>query len=268
MFGGKARQYPYLTTYLSAVTDRPELGQIATPMGAIVGFLAVSAGLTLVQSGLFGAIGLVVAALVGLGLFIQYKKRQPVPTAEDLRREEAHKVAKTMRQCLDLRRLHRDLDEGSLILLDECARHWEKIRTTFTTGFWTDRDLPPAYLSARRTAMDAADDAMVDLLILFRPLLPSEVQSRQALDYVEEAIETYVVKGPLRPSHVPPAFYEAREIAEKLRELSSESEKMARNIDREQIRTTNPSSSSLEASLSEIRAIRQAEDELRQNLHG
>lgn len=269
MFGGKARQYPNLVTYLHHVVRAPAPTVGKLPLPAALGFASVwgvfTAGATLMhQPGLA-----IPAALLTFGLSALYSRGQRTePSPRDQRRDEAREVGLIMQRCLELRRLHRDLDENSLFLLEECARHWARVYAVFGSGFWTEPNLPNAYGTARQQALAAADEGMEDVLILYRPILPSQVSGRQAIDYVEEALENYVFRGQTPGGQPPAAFHHARQIAEKLRDLADEAERIASDLHRERLTSPTATSGSLDASLGELRAIREAEDELRQNLRG
>jgi hypothetical protein len=269
MFGGKARQYPNLVAYLHHIVRQPAPAMGRLPLSAAIGLTSAwgvfTAGATLLQQP-----GLSIPAAIltfGLGALLS-RGNKTEPTPRDRRRDEAREAGLKMRRCLELRRLHRDLDENSLFLLEECARHWSRVYSVFGTGFWNDPALATTYATARQQALEAADEGMEDVLILYGPLLPSEVNGRQAMDYVEEALENYVFRGQSGAGHPPPAFHHARQIAEKLRDLADEAERIASDLHRERLTTPTATSGSLDASLGELRAIRQAEDELRQNLRG
>ncbi len=270
MFGGKARQYPNLVSYLHLLSRRtPPSGvaplDVRTAAGLAGGWVLTSGIAVMIDQ----AILAIPAAIMALGLgALTMRREKPALSPRAQRQEEARQVGDVMRKCLELRRLHRDLDEASLILLEECSRHWARVQAVFSTGFWSDPQLLPAYASARQQAMDAADDAMHDVLILYAPCLPVEVKGRQPMDFVEEALEQYVFKAPLNPTQPPAAFGPARKVADRLRDLADEAERIASDLHRQRVTEPAATSGTLEASLSELRAIRQAEDELRQNLRG
>jgi hypothetical protein len=270
MFGGKARQFPNLVSYLHHVVRQPAPAVIGRlPLPAAIGLTSVW-GLFTTGAVLLQQPGLAIPAALltfGIGALLSRGNRTE-PSPKDLRREEAREVGLTMQRCLELRRLHRDLDENSLFLLEECARYWSQVYGVFGSGFWNDPSLPTTYAAARQQALEAADEGMEDVLLLYGPILPSEVGGRQAIDYVEEALENYVFRGQTPATHPPAAFHHARQIAEKLRELATEAERIASDLHRERVTAPTATSGSLDASLGELRAIRQAEDELRQNLRG
>jgi hypothetical protein len=269
MFGGKARQYPHLVGYLHHLSRRPTPAPGGLPLRAALGLGGIWSFVTVIAATQHQAELSIPAALVCLGLGALYARgNRSAPSPRAQRQQEAREVADVMRRCLDLRRLHRDLDEGSLILIEECARHWSRVHGVFSAGFWSDPNLSPTYAAAREQALAAADEGMEDVLILYRPCLPVEVKGRQTLDYVEEALEQYVFKGQVAPVHPPAAFGPARQVADRLRDLATEAERIAGDLSRERANAPAAPTGSLDASLGELRAIRQAEDELRQNLRG
>jgi hypothetical protein len=267
MFGGKARQYPHLVNYLHYASQEPApSARGILPLPMLAGLLSFWGAFTIGGIALQQPIVPILATAVTLPLGM-WSARNPRPeeSADSRRAREARDVAVTMRKCLDLRRLHRDLDEASLTVIEECARYWSKVRTIFDSGFWSQSDLPPAYAAARRQALEAADEGMRDVMLLYGPCLPSDVKGRGAMDYVEEALEQVVFGGPTA-SHLPHAFGPAREIADRLRDVATEAEGIAGDISRERLDETFTGSGSLRATLGELRAIRTAEDELRENL--
>jgi hypothetical protein len=129
--------------------------------------------------------------------------------------------------------------------------------------------VPEHYRNVRAQALQALDDSMDDVLIEFQAWVPDHVQNRETIDYVEEAIETFVGKGKRNVNFPPPAFVPVRVIADKLRSLADETERMSREarVDPEAVAATAPGRS-LEQTLIELRSIQQAEEELRENFRG
>jgi len=269
MFANKARQYPNLVTYLHHVAQR----KVETPAGR----LSVAAGVGLASSwaavatvgALTHAAWLAIpATVVALGLAGAMRDKPRALDAPDQLRLDAQETATVMRECLERRRLHRDLDTASLTLLEECARHWHRVNQVFSSPFWQDGLLPVHYHAARDQALRSAEAAMDEVMVLYRPCLPSEVKGRDAMDYVEEALEQYVFRGGTQ-GNVPPAFVPAREIAEKLRDLANEAERISDDLRHDpSVAAQTAPGGTLDLSLGELRAIREAEEELRQNLRG
>jgi len=263
----KAKQYPYLAEFLNYVARQHP--PIQAPSGLSV--LAMGIGAICFTLGAWGVPGQVLLMLfgalaVGAGLFMQHRK-PPELTPEHRRKLAAREVGIRMRQMIDQRRLHRDIDEGSLVLLEESARCWNRAHAALGSAYWTSDNLPVTYVAARRQALAAVDDAMDDILLLYQNHVPDQVTSRPAVDYVEEALETFVFKGKTSHRMPPPAFDAAREIAEKLRMLAEEAERLGQQGARQAgLPDVQIPGRSLDVALSELRTIRQAEEELRQDL--
>lgn len=273
MFGGSGREFPHLVWYLDHVSQGQKSEERSVnPLHAIIGgslgwFTAVNAGLllgaTYQATDALKVFGIVAGAIVAT----QWKRPKPLPP--EPRRIQAQEVALKMRECIDRKRLHRDLDEGSLILLEECARHWARVQNAFSTGFWQNDALPVAYIAAKNHAMAAADQVMQDILILYRPYLPVKVRSREPLDYAQEAAEQFGFGTARRPHNLPVAFAPARQLADKLSDLATEAEHISESneiLPGERAEIMN--SQNIESSLGELRAIRMAEEELRQSTRG
>ncbi len=270
MFEGNPRQYPNLVRYLSHVSRRSvreiDQGQLA-PFLMLFGAVALVIGVGLhISSALFILVMLAVA-VVGWLVLVRQMRRKP-RTQEEMFARQVREAGSTMQQCLEKRRLHRDLDSGSLMLLEECARYWSRIHQTLASANWDGADIPLLYRSTRDHALRAADDAMGELAIMFREQLPDQIKSRPPLDFVEEAVEKYVLPE-RREVFVSPAFQPARKVADKLRTLALEAENVsARAMQDASTRSIIEPGQALDASIGEMRSISRAEDELRQNLTG
>jgi hypothetical protein len=270
LFEDPSRRYPYLVQALN-VLGRRQFGTSVTgsPWSFFLPLLLALWVVTQASSPIATVLGSIVGVLM-LVLGVQaFRKSRIKPPPVDMRAIEATQVAQSMSQMLTKRRLHRDLDQGSLILLEECARHWTRARTALEGPFWTAGDVPAHYQSVRLQALTALDKSMDEVLLHYRAWIPDDVPNRHALDYVDEALEQFTLKGTKRADFIPPAFVPVREIAEKLRSLADEAERMAREVrvDPEVAAQFAPGRS-LDQTLGELRQIREAEEELRQNLHG
>lgn len=269
MFGRNAREFPHLVWYLdhmARASDRDRNGERGGNFFLVLfcSLLFLFLGRSLPWD--VSVLIIAVATSIAAAWMIFFRKVKP---KSDPRVQEAKDVAMTMRQCIDRRRLHRDLDEGSLILIEECARQWARIQSTFSTGFWQNTALPAAYVSAKRQALASAEEAMQDVMILYRPCLPQQVHRREPIDYMEEAAEQFGFGKKKMARHVPVAFGPVRQIADRLQQLASEAEQISQSNDIAMSSMEDPApSTGIEASLGELRAIRIAEEELRQNSRG
>lgn len=255
----KAQQYPHLTAYLNYLARQTRQSQTLDPRNLIVPGL--TAGTSLIAMG--GHSWFVAAMCLAVGtasLLIHPVTKSRSNTPQHERMLLAQSIGQKMRLMQERRRLHRDLDPTSLSVLEECARSWSRARTALNSGSWGTGGLPERYVSLRAQASEAIDHAMEDVLVLFQDLVPHSVEARSAIDYVEEAIETFVLKEPVSRA-APNAAWNARQTAEKLRGLAEEAERMgamvAQDLPAEDV------VGGLDFALGEMRVIREAEEELR-----
>lgn len=270
MFDGNPKQYPNLVRFLNHFTRLKIGNQLRFPKET-AGRVIAGVGLIALALPLVGLSSLSIVlgvVLAGAGIGLMFGRRVEL-TPEDEFMLSAQKVAATMQQCLVKRRLHRDLDNASLMLLEESCRHWARVQQAFQTSFWDAKTLPLHYQTVREQSLKASDRSMGEVMMLFQDQLPSQVVSRSPMDFVEEAVEKFVkpTKGDTR--FAGPAFEPTRKIAEKLRTLADEAENVALETAQDPLVAPEiQPGTALDSSIGELRTIRQAEDELRQNLRG
>lgn len=269
-FSDGRRDYPHLVAYLRAAARRPGPGGFRTPSDAAFaigsGAVAIASGVVLAATGAFVAL---IPAVVALGAWAAYRRLrpEPPPSPDTALREAADRSVRTLLMMLEHRRLHRDLDRASLELLEECARHRTRVEAALSAEFWAAGGLPDSYRAVRNQAMAAADRAMDEVMALYGTVLPDRVDKRAPIDYVEEALESTVFLGRNSRAMFPPAPFEAAfQVGGKLQLLADEAEAISHTAMQESFtpRMTAPGSA-LDLSIGEMRSIRQAEEELRQN---
>ncbi len=263
----KSKQYPYLTAYLNYLSRRrfPVAGGI--PASAVAWVAAVAGSVLLV----FGPMVhiapwlLIAVPAIPITYFATRPKRAKTPEQEKSDRAKA--VGSGLLEMIRRRRLHRDLDPASLAVLEECARFWSQATGALQSQYWSSDLLPLEYRSVRDQALSAVESSMEDVMILYENQVPDRIDGRPPMDYVEEALETYVFKQPTVVAMPPAAFAPARDIAEKLRALSDEAERVSIEVvsDPTIFAQAKPGRA-LDVTLSELRQIRIAEQELRQDL--
>jgi hypothetical protein len=154
-----------------------------------------------------------------------------------------------------------------LTLLNEIARTRLETKLLLESPYWRQPTLPDTYAQLRDQAITATDQAMMDAVLQFRQTIPTEVPIRKPGDYVNEAIETFlkVQKTPVPGGEI--GFEGAFKIADKLQQMRTELEKMTVKGESEALFTPSDiPGGMLDVTMSEIRTIRQAEEELRQGL--
>jgi hypothetical protein len=263
-FSDRSKQYPHLVQYLKTVDRESKEDRIRRemPTGLMIGGIAGAIGFlafALISKQWLPIIGTGVFGLMGVwGHLNRWRSRKSEIT---LAREPALPQVHSLLASLENRRLHRDLDYASLTLLEECAHQWFRVQQAFAGNDMR----ATTYGIASSQAAVAAEAGMAEVLGKYRAQIPEEVGPRKALDFVDEALETFVFKGRSEPQVPPHAFYESQQIAEKLRELADVAESLAQSSGPKIPMAGNPGSL-LDHSIGELRTIRDAEQELQQDL--
>jgi len=261
------KRCPQLAEFLDQYVTRVPMNFANWP-----GAVAVFGGIMLSIFGLGGHPPFAIAPAVPIGLGVVLivlgliKLLKPTPlTLEEQRHRDAWHVAYALQQLITRNRIHRDLDSGSIALFEEAARLWLRIRAALDSAALKDRHLPPTYAAVRDRIAQASQEAMVDMLLAYRLDITKQPSNWTPLEFVDEALDNFGIRKSFDDRQPPPAFYGARQIAEKLQVLADETEALAL----ERLSTPvgpNVPSRSIDAVLGELRSIRQAEDELRQDL--
>ncbi len=201
--------------------------------------------------------------------FMVFLRRPKPPSAEELAKADVAETATRMNACLDRSRLHRDLGQPVMTLLEDCARHWAEIRHAMGTPYWQSDDVPPHYRALRNQVLIAADRTMDETILLFRDVLPDDPSKSDVKGFVGEFIQEAVFGGARPRAHLHPGFGKARVTADKLRDLAAEVSSMTRQASEELgPRIEVNASSALDHCIGELKSIQQAESELRQSLRG
>jgi hypothetical protein len=274
VFGNKASEmYPNLMAYLRE-TEKSD------PWQALRGSetaIALTAGLWPLPFLMFMGkpLSLLEMAIIGLtyiagGIFgynLISKRREQYRTPELESRIEAHRLLGSMRKMNQLHRLHRDLSESTLTVLDEVARTRQEIKNILDMPYWKQPDLGGTYKQLRDQAIGAADQAMYDALLQFRSAIPGKVEARKMGDFVDEAMETFlkVHRKPVKFAEA--GFDSAFGIAGKLQEMRNALERMTVEAENDVLRSAAQVPGGLiDMTMMEIKTIRQAEEELQQGL--
>lgn len=264
LFEDPSKRYPCLARVLSVFAARPVRNQGVNRLAAVLSIVLLVLTAVAVYNApevLFFSLPLMVFSLMrALGPTL---RRSNVNNRAD----HATRTARLMSMLLQKKRLHRDLDSSSMFLLEECARHWCRSKDALDSGIWVTPELPEHYGKIRKQALSSLESTMEDVLLLYQVWLPDRVSNRHPLDYLDELAEKHLGKNKKVSEYPPPAFGPVREIADKLAELGDETERLATQMVldpmmAEQLTQSRP----LDETLKELRAVRQAEDELRQNL--
>lgn len=284
-FSGRQKQLPFLSEYLNALITRGRVdgGRLGIA-GAIMGVgggmagaaLGILAGTGILQmSGpaiAASVIGLQAAMWSGFGIFYVSEKRkatEKIPNRELLK--EVQPLAAQMHTSLMRRRLHRDLAPTAAALLEEGARQWARIARALSTAFWQDEELADHWKTIRDHAAAGSDRAMLELLLLlqtsFRPNSGPQGWQAAVIDVVESFGGTVEIER--GDDLLPVTFDQARELLAMMAELADEVERSSRELISSGVEAADDklrSRLAIGQTLQELRAVREAEDELRQNL--
>jgi hypothetical protein len=213
--------------------------------------------------GILGSAG----AAISWFAFNENRKEQAIIAQQPLIKE-AHETVILMAGLMHRNRLVKSLDQPVGQLLDEAARHWERIMVTLDSPYWQNPNLADHWKRVRGQSVTAADQAMNEILVLLaHTVRPENAQGWQ--NVLEGLLEQYVgVARPEQSGPLPSGFFPAREIAEKLKILASETERLNMQVLQESESRNIASTSAIDLCLNEMRNLEQAESELHQTMGG
>lgn len=286
---GRPRQkdFRYLLGYLEEA-NAPSVehpGEKAAGMGCVTGFLSIpvwgfAAFSFLSWPGLLLALpaAIVTGAIVGA---IVSKRTPKVDPAVAARCDGWGKALHAFRDIKNKKKLHSWVDPVLLQLLEAAAYHYSRVRTTLEAPAWLTSTGNRAQLRAQ--ARQAADEAMLDLLVLIQPSIGKPLKDRK--DDIEDIIEDFfeleiadALSGIQRVAssdwrdyahqspHAQAIFPSCRGLAERIKSLADELEQMPAAVENADPATLPPtqSAASLDYLLGELKAVKEAEQELGQ----
>ncbi len=273
----QSKQFPFLMKYIEYAMDwhPPDLSDVLTPKAILPGIgISFIIGLfveLLSQSFIGGLAAGVVTFLVYLlgmyGIAETRRARQPDPQREV--RREAKQVAQKIAVCAAKKRLHRDLSIEVGSLFEEAARNWHRARTALESPYWRAADLPSHLRLVREQSLQAVDQGMQEILVLFATSVPDRPSNWSFGEVVDEIVGQDVFASRGQVAHISPFFVQGRSVAGKLLELADQVESVSRQLAGQELISGAPKpGSGLDATLQELRQIKQAEDELRQDIRG
>lgn len=289
------KRFPYYGQFLKAraqVYERDDASAAA--------FFGVTAGLVVLPFaayGLFRAteiLGLALAAIVGGGIVLGlplsrlWNRRKNGPSREEqLRLKEIREAHGKYIQLLNQGRLHKNLDPTAAQLLEAAAYYHSRVMADLESPAWTNPNVTGHYAALRDQARRAADEAMDQLMALLVKCIGTPQRERKDLwkDALEDLMDLDIedaLQGFRQASkadssstahqspYIGALFHPAREIAEKLKMLSAEVERLGREATTSTIAATgvSPYASQIDLVLGEIKATQEAEIELENRLRG
>lgn len=267
------KRLPCLSAYVTRMAARSPESRGAQGAGCMMAGLTSAiafVGLERIMP-IFFAIALTLFIVLPLlaGLASVWVNHLSRPRNEDEeRRREAHEAILFMNNALNKGKLHRRIDRAAGLLLEECARQWLRIHDAVSGTFWEDKDLPAHWKHVRDQSTSAANRAMDDLIVMLKPVLETRDKQTSTQEFIGDMLENVLnvkVEGPVEP--LPAAFLPARDIAQKLMQLADEVEETTqRAADDPSFREHYSSATQIDHVLGELRAIKQAESELHQEI--
>ncbi len=273
LFGSRVDKYPYLVSYLHE-TERVDLFRelrtqesLTTGVGLISSMVVWSVLVPISRSVAFlSFLPLLIAGLV-IGGMVNHARRARLRTPEFESRLEALQLLAVIRRMHQLNRLHRDLSDSTLTLLDEVARLRSQVRETLSLPFWQQSTLSPTLTELKRQALTAVDQAAIDAVLQFRNSLPVTVETRPVWSYLDEAMESVTGRAMRATPFTEQGFDGAFKVAQKMQTLKSEIEQLTNAAPKGIAGEVETMPGALiDDALMEIRTIRQAEEELRAGL--
>lgn len=286
---GRTKHLPNLADYLQArAAKHPKSRTDAYIVGGAIAVSAVALGVASIVGRLtssWASVGIALGVslvVFGAGFAAWAVGRLRPRSEEDVRIRTLYKAIDQYHASLSRRKLHRELDPVAAQLLEACAHYWKRVQATLGGPFWTG-SLSAAYRGVREEAIEAADRAMDEAVVLCASCmgapskskaddLKSVFQDFADLD-ISDAMEGLkrIAKADSRDyAHRSPnlqtVFEPVRDIAEKLKMLSSEVERMSQRAMTETKLSggLTTGAASLDDVLGDIRSIQQAEAELDQ----
>lgn len=252
---------------------------IGAALLAGIGAIAIGAASIVFSSGSVPASGGILAAsiafmnLAAWGGFTLYvvkeKKRREVENPDVLLLAEAKKIAGTFHTELLQRKLGKTLHPDLCELLENSSRDWKRIRDALDGHFWTDENLPDHWRLVKDQASKAADRAMAEILLLLQDELKNPSTPSDWQEVIEDTLQNLgfpSAQSRRRFDHLPVEYTAAHDVEIRLRSLAEEVEAASREVlGTDDLRTRLNASKSIDDTLSELRTIREAEAELRQN---
>ena len=179
-------------------------------------------------------------------------------------------------QSMNFRRLHRDLDTTAAQLLEASAYYWSKVKLQMGSPAWNSDTTPMHLRTVRQQTLQAIDEAMREQMTLCLRCLamPGQKKGSDLRDVIEDALgidvekilesirSNPVIRKGVQSDRLPEIFEPSRELAERLKMLSAEIDKMTlENMQKFQGQGSG-ANASLDAALRGLQEIRTAEGEL------
>jgi hypothetical protein len=280
------KRMPYLSGFLKYATKNPIQERVDLVVGgAIMGGFIVPGSVGLALGFATGNAGLgFLTAFVALGawiagsMFVARKAKRPRGEVEKAK-VAAYQSANPWQSLRNKQKLHKHADPAVLQLLEAAAYHWTRVQTVATSPMWKDDGLPGHWVQVRDAALMAADQAMAELLHISQLAMGEPMRSREqevssmvkdlfdlqisdALDGLKQISTSDWREYSHHSPHASDIVSRGMPIAERLQHLAEEIERATPQTPTVTGEQPSNSAQSLEAVLSELKAVRQAEEEV------
>lgn len=296
MASGKLkREYPNLARYLD-VSGQNGLDTNFETVWGIGGLASFAVGAVVATGSFFAvmaatnpALAFVVGVVAGSGAFmgglaltdrVARKKRQDLDDEGRLLMQAAD-ARKGLRNLDSERKLVKWLDPVAGQMLDAGAYHWARVTAILSGPFWNRSDLGGHWRTLKTRSQRAAELAMAELTTLAGSCVGEPKRSRDSdwkavMEDVESLDFREIMMGVARMAGTDPKEYRfqsprSAEVFQPCYELVERLRKLADMLDREAqeavitgaIPSGSYASESIDSILGDLNALRQAEDELR-----
>jgi hypothetical protein len=284
-FSGRNKQLPFFSEYLATLVNRGKvdgarigvagavLGTLGGLTGAVVGILGGTGVIQFSGPGIAAFVfGVQAATFLGIyGVWVSEKKKanSQIPNQELFK--EVRPIGLEMNQSLMRRKLHRDITPTAATILEEGARQFARVTQALSGSFWQDPDLADHWKSIRDHAAAGVDRAMLELILLlkssFKPNSGPSGWQGVVVDVVEQLGGTVEIER--GDDLMPVTFEQAQQVLLTMSELADEIEQASKDLIAEGVIEADDklrSRLAISQTIQELRAVREAEEELKRNL--
>lgn len=267
------RRFPNLCAYVeNAIARRSTTPQ---EIGGVA--LTTLSGIGVIGMIVAGAVFQLLIPAIGIGLVATGAAVQGLRMLRDSKRgidrldEEAKEATELLQEALERGKLHKSAGDAVTTIMEECARHWSRVRQALDSPFWAGPNLPLHYQNIRAQSANAADRAMDEVVVLLRSELRTPdkggIVEQLGVDEWVESMFGVKITPPTPPAPLPLSYQPVRHLAEKLKALADNVETLTLEVARDpSIQSEFRAESALDLCINELQSIRSAETELRQNL--
>lgn len=238
-----SKKLPYFSEYVIAEFSELKKHRRTAwtfPIAGLTFLFTIGVSVVLGRLGLPWMVPLLVFGWAGAMVALDKSLKAP-KTAEERYEIELEALLRRYANSMNGRRLHRDLDYTAAQLLEASAYYWSKIRMQLSSPSWSGDNAPLHLQAVRQQTLAAINEAMREQLALCVRCLaaPGQKKSTDLRELIEDTLGIDVddalealkggrsyKKGGFQSERLPEIFDQSRALAEKLKALSGEIDKM------------------------------------------